>query len=178
MAAPVPTVNSDAPELLLRKLDELDLAADAFAPGGPRAALIDACLGVMRALPGCRGLESIPEDFQALSEAAAFFSWDANSQLGQHIFDVDLWDDALAALALAVVEPDDTLVHARSTEAAAAIAASARFVLLPEGRRREALDAVGAATASDAFVAARREAIAVARRPRGARDASGPSLLT
>ena len=70
-----------------------------------------------------------------LREAAAFFDWENADGIGQHLFDASLWDDALEALASAVSRDDWEL----AVEAAAAVAASARFVLLaPEARRRAA----------------------------------------
>ena len=159
---------------LLVALDTLDRARScgaALSRGASVTPVVDACLGVMRALPGDgQGAAALPEDSQILSEAAAFFSFESGAQLGQHFFDADLWDDVLNALAEVVVEHDAALARSKASEVAEAVAASARFVLLPEGRRQEALDSLTAAVAHEEFVAARKEAIAAARRPRAAME--------
>ena len=126
---------------LTETLRSLDHALEALQPGGISAAgddpapLVNACLAVCRAFPGAQGAAAIPEDATVLLEAAAFFDWESADVLGQHLFDASLWDDALEALAGAVSRADCEL----AIEAAAAVAASARFVLLaPEERQRAA----------------------------------------
>ena len=202
LLAPVtpPTVVSS--RHLAESLRSLDHALETLQPGvsaagGDPAPLVNACLAVCRALPGAQGVAAIPEDAAMLREAAAFFDWENADGLGQHLFDASLWDDALEALASAVSRADCEL----AVEAAAAVAASARFVLLaPEASqraatpmharcnpehpgfepvypasspvhrtqaRRNALDALADAVASDDFIAARRRALAAAKLRRG-----------
>jgi hypothetical protein len=139
LLAPVtpPTVVSS--RHLAETLQSLDHALETLQPGatagGDPAPLVNACLAVCRALPGAQGVAAIPEDAAMLREAAAFFDWDNADGIGQHLFDASLWDDALEALASAVSRADCEL----AIETAAAMAASARFVLLaPEARRRAA----------------------------------------
>ena len=140
LLAPVapPTVASS--RHLAETLQSLDHALETLQPGvsaagGDPAPLVNACLAVCRALPGAQGVAAIPEDAVMLREAAAFFDWENADGLGQHLFDASLWDDALEALASAVSRADCEL----AVEAAAAVAASARFVMLaPEARRRAA----------------------------------------
>lgn len=54
--------------------------------------VVDACLSVCRALPGPDGAEVLPTDASELNELAAAFQWSEGAQLGQHFFDVQLWD--------------------------------------------------------------------------------------
>eukprot|EP00966_Prymnesium_polylepis_P226158 5231427-Prymnesium_polylepis.1 len=83
-------------------------------------AVTDACLGLMQALPASVGSTTpVPEDGRILAEAAAFFTWADGDQLAQHIFNVQLWDDALEALACSLTRAD----RSQLLEAASAIAA-------------------------------------------------------
>ena len=138
LLSPVTPPTAVSSRHLAETLQSLDLALETLrgdAAGGDPAPLVNACLAVCRALPGAQGDAAIPEDAVILREAAAFFDWESADELGQHLFDASLWDDALEALARAVSRADCEL----AVEAAAAVMASARFVLLaPEARRRAA----------------------------------------
>ena len=87
-------------------------------------AIVDAALGVCHAVPTASPL---PESASQLKELAAAFSFGGASSLKQHLHEADLWDDALEALAAALLEPDAAAGAALAAEAAAATAASARF---------------------------------------------------
>ncbi len=128
--------------------------------------IIDGCLNVCRALPGARGEAALPDGAHQLREVASGFAWQAGNQLKQHLFDAQLWDDVLESLALAIAETEGAAARARATEAAESVAASVRFVQLPEPRRRDALDALAAAVAADDFASARAAALAAAKAPR------------
>ena len=150
-----------APDAAAEALWQLDAAV-----GGthPAEAIVDACLDVCRMLPGPRGADALPEDARQLREAAAAFGWHGEGALfKQHLFDVDLWDDALEALALALGSSNEATARERALEAAEAVAASARFGRLPEQRRREVAETLAAAVVSDEFLAARGAALAAAR---------------
>lgn len=153
-------------------LHALSDAMSTFDPaaGAGHTRLIDACLDVLRAVPGQRGVESLPADCRELTEAASFFAATSSGEqlLGQHIFDVELWDDALEALAVAVTSADD----AHALEAAAAVSASARYVLLGPAERRDAIEALDAVIGSDSFLASRCDALAAVRQRRRAKPAS------
>ena len=131
--------------------------------GAPSAAdtasIAEAALAVCRELPGERGLAALPVNAQELSAAAAFFDWDGGGGLGQHLFDVSLWDDALEALARGLVDGD-------VTDAAAAVAASARFVMLDSATQQRAIEALAAAVTSDELLTSRTEALAAVRERR------------
>ena len=134
----------------------------------------------MRTMPVSESVETIPDDVAFLKEAAAFFDWGATgASLKQHIFNVDLWDDALESLALAAVtaEEEDGSGRAQLWEAVDAVAASANFLLLPLSQRREALEALAAAVSSPSFLAARKAALADARQRR-ARPESAAEAYT
>ena len=135
LLSPVTPPTAVSSRHLAETLQSLDHALETLqrgdAAGGDPAPLVNACLAVCRALPGAQGDAAIPEDAVMLREAAAFFDWESADELGQHLFDASLWDDALEALARAVSRADCEL----AVEAAAAVMASARFVLLaPEAR--------------------------------------------
>ena len=135
LLSPVTPPTAVSSRHLAETLQSLDHALETpqrgDAAGGDPAPLVNACLAVCRALPGAQGDAAIPEDAVMLREAAAFFDWESADELGQHLFDASLWDDALEALARAVSRADCEL----AVEAAAAVMASARFVLLaPEAR--------------------------------------------
>ena len=133
LLSPVTPPTAVSSHHLAETLQSLDHALETRgdAAGGDPAPLVNACLAVCRALPGAQGDAAIPEDAVMLREAAAFFDWESADELGQHLFDASLWDDALEALARAVSRADCEL----AVEAAAAVMASARFVLLaPEAR--------------------------------------------
>jgi hypothetical protein len=173
LARPAPIVAADA-------RSSLDDALVSFCSGHGSAAtregeaLVDACLAVCRYLPGVDP-SLVPSGAAALSEAASFFPWHSGGgQLGQHLFDASLYEDALAALALAVSMPDvpqpfrsaSTLSRSRLVSAASAIAASARFVALSPSRRSAVLDRLEAAVLSAEFLEARRAALGVSRHRR------------
>ena len=206
LLSPVTPPTAVSSRHLAETLQSLDHALETRgdAAGGDPAPLVNACLAVCRALPGAQGNAAIPEDAVMLREAAAFFDWESADELGQHLFDASLWDDALEALARAVSRADCEL----AVEAAAAVMASARFVLLaPEARhvtpmplmgcshvttqaavplppasrpmdrlqaRRDALGTLADAIASDGFIAARRRALAAAKLRRGPPRAANP----
>ena len=88
----------------------------------------------------------------------SLFGTERAEQLDQAHFDADLWDDALEALAGAMRTTD----CARAIEAANAVAASARFMLLTPEERHGATNALAAAVSDDDFLAARQAAIAAA----------------
>ena len=173
-------------------LQALDEKLFAFQYDSSSAApVVGACLDVMRSVEPSNAM--LPDSVQLLREAAAFFAWDGagGAELGQHLFDVPLWDDALAALARVVVEPEVPRAYKSATwtaranvvHAAEAVAATARFVLLDCDTREAALDKLEAAVMGSEFLDARRGALAIARhrritRPRArtadAADASDP----
>ena len=125
--------------------------------------LVDSCLRTMHAVPGPRSGTLLPANVGELREAAAFFNFGKSDVAGsqQHIFDVSLWDDSLEVLAEAVVEEDGALLH----EAAAAIGASARLATQPPDEVAAVADSLAAAIASDAFLDARKAALAAAKQP-------------
>ena len=124
LLSPVTPPTAVSSRHLAETLQSLDHALETLqrgdAAGGDPAPLVNACLAVCRALPGAQGGAAIPEDAVMLREAAAFFDWESADELGQHLFDASLWDDALEALARAVSRADCEL----AVEAAAAVMAS------------------------------------------------------
>ena len=124
--------------------------------------LIDATLDVCRAIPGEQGLDVLPASAAELREAAAFFNWADGSTLGQHLFDVALWDDALETMARAVAEDDSNL----AVEAASAVAASAAFLHATPAQQRDAIDALSTAILSPPLLDSRRAALAIAKQQR------------
>jgi predicted ArsR family transcriptional regulator len=129
--------------------------------------VIGACLDVCHALPGPRGAEALPEDVEMLREAAAFFDFAKDGdRIGQHLFDVDLWDDVTDTLARAVSSSQPDASASLTREASAAVAASAQFILAEDAVRAEAVATLEALVSSKGFLAARREALAAIRQRR------------
>ena len=92
----------------LRHLDAASAAATA-------PAIVDAALGVCHAVPTASPL---PESAAQLRELSQHFAF--GDGLKQHLHEADLWDDALEALAAALLEPDAAAGAALAAEAAAA----------------------------------------------------------
>ena len=153
-----PTLSAER-SVIIGRVDRLERAV---AAGGHAA--IDACLDVCHALPGASGAATIPSCAAELNEAAAFFDWDHGDSLGQHLFNAELWDDAVEALALAGSSSDERLL----LDAAAAIAASARFLLLTPSQRTDVLQTLRETISSDAFLFTRRAALAAWKERRAA----------
>lgn len=151
---------------LLDALARLDAAIHSLQPQMPATPLLDACLGVCHALTGPGGPSSLPQDVQQLSEAAMAFGWEDSAQLKQHLFDAQLWDDALEALGLATTQSDTGASRLLAIEAAQAISASARFIMLEKSEQLKAIDHLERETMHPSFLQARQAALAVARRPR------------
>ena len=129
-------------------------------------ALVGACLDVCLAMPGGpAGAAVIPPDAQVLADAAAFFDWGSTgASPKQHVFNVDLWDDALEALGFAMLSGNTEVL----CEAADAVAASANFLLLSRAEQAEAIELFADAITAPAFVSARMSALAAARQRRAA----------
>ena len=119
---------------------------------GPQAASVDACLDVIRHVPGAAPVD---KTLRALAE-------EDDAALSTRFFDAKPCDDAVRALA----RGDD--------EAAAAVAASGRFALLSRAETDAALDALDAVITSEATLAARRAALDDTRRD-GLTDAPSAS---
>ncbi|KAL1514599.1 hypothetical protein AB1Y20_003693 [Prymnesium parvum] len=150
----------------LAALHALDAAVLSVERGDPALSpLLDACLAVCRALPPPHAAQHLPADARQLAAAAAAFGIRA-APLKQHVFDARLWDDALEALGLAAAHP--TAARQLSLSAAAAVAASARFLLLPAAAQREAYARLDAALRTGAFASARAAALAAAAPRRAA----------
>ena len=114
---------------------------------------VDACLDVIRHVP-----HTTPVDKTRLRALAE----EDDAALSTRFFDAKPCDDAVRALA----HGDD--------EAAAAVAASARFALLPRAEADAALEALDAVITSEATLAARRAALDGTRRD-GLTDAPSAS---
>ena len=136
-------------------LSRLSLALDALdrTPKDSPRRVVDACLDVIRHVPGAAHVDKAR--LRALAE-------EDDAALSTRFFAARPCDDAARALA----RGDD--------EAAAAVAASGRFALLPRADADAALDALDAAVASEATLAARRAALDGTRRD-GLTDAPSAS---
>jgi hypothetical protein len=131
-------------------------------------ALCDACLAVFSALP--ERAAALPADAQELRGYATWFDEQPPS-LGQHLFNVELWNDALEALARAVTTTDASLM----AEVADAVLASANFVELRPKEQQQALDTLAAVVLSAEFLTARQAALATTRQRRTAKPESEAS---
>lgn len=130
---------------LRHALDTLDRTAK------DSSCVVDACLDVICAVPG-----AAPVD-KAWLRVLADEGGDA--ALSTRFFDARPCDDAVRALARG------------DPEAAAAVAASGRYALLPRAATLDALDALDAVVASEATLDARRDALAAPRDSDGLTDA-------
>ena len=164
-------------------------AADAASSDACSAhldAIADACLDVFRALPGTKyyaggpgACQALPVDSLELREAAGFFYQSMTSRpstepLGQHLFDVELWDDALAALARALSEHNTSL----AVEVGHAVCGGATLLLLSQTEQTKLIEELGSSLASARFLSRRIESLAATRRPRGSPSASVPDAYS
>ena len=152
-------------------LETLDNELHTYSASVDARRLVDACLDVCRAVPGPHSAAAVPTDADALRAAADFFDWDRSNDLGQHLFDAALWDDAFEALARAVTAVDAAAPE-QVLEAARAVAASAHFVLLEPEVQRRAIDELSTLVASEPFLDSRRQALSAVREQRTEKVAS------
>lgn len=133
------------------------------------AAVVGACLDVCKTFPGPKGYAAIPEDVPTLAQAAAFFDWTSSgAAVKQHVFNIDMWDDAIEALAWAAVTIENGSHRNEDIcEVADAVAASANFLTLPPAQQWEVIDALAEAVSSRSFLEIRKEALAASRQRRG-----------
>ena len=90
-----------------------------------------------------------------------------------HTIDADLWEDALEALAAAMSKSD----CARALEAAAAVAASTRFILRVPEERHDAVDRFVTTLSEDEYLAVRRAALETAQDMAVARRVDGDAHI-
>ena len=164
------TLDLDVARTKLRNLDQLRQTTC-----GSPFALVDASLGVCRAIPGPQGVDMLPADAATLREAAFAFDFTGGGDFGQHLFDIELWDDALGEMARAVTCGDDPGIDAAwlAQETAAAVSAAAHFVMLPDAEKHGVVNLLEASVNSNAFLDARHAALSRIRERRHTVDGSG-----
>ena len=88
--------------------------------------------------------------------------------LSSSMSNIDMWDDAIEALAWAAVTIENGSHRNEDIcEVADAVAASANFLTLPPAQQWEVIDALAEAVSSRSFLEIRKEALAASRQRRG-----------
>lgn len=198
----IPALTAAEKQRLTRRLGALDSAIVSYKCDGAHGPVLDSCLSVCNVLTSAGGA-SVPSDVESLTSRAPALRL-SGSKLERHFFDAWLLDELLDALA-AVAEEANISEGANASEGAmqgadaseganasegldlgsqvlevgAAVAASARFILLPRDSRDAALQTLAAAVTNEELLDARRralESVRSKRRSPSERSDHGPTL--